>query len=101
MSDDHYRFSLYIAGPSARSERAHTQLIRMCEELLAGRCELVVIDVLQQPDVAEAEKILATPTLVKESPPPRRRVTGDLSDLASVMSALGVVPTDPDPQVSA
>ena len=89
---DHYRFTLYIAGQSTRSERAVGQLMRLCEEVLGGQHEMVVVDVLEQPDVAEAEKILATPTLVKEVPTPKRRITGDLSDIASVMAALGVTP---------
>ena len=101
MNEHHYRFVLYIAGQSTRSERATAQLMRMCDDFLVGRCELVVIDVLEHPDIAESEKILATPTLVKEKPPPKRRVTGDLSDLGRVMSALGVIPADgPDQQVT-
>lgn len=93
---EHYRFILYIAGHSARSERATQQLLNMCEQALHGRYELVVIDVLEQTEVAEQEKILATPTLVKESPLPKRRITGDLSDLNRVLAALGIVINDTD-----
>jgi circadian clock protein KaiB len=96
----YHRFTLYIAGYSPRSEHAIAQLRYVCERMLHGAHELVVVDVLEQPQVAEAEKILATPTLVKEAPPPKRRVTGDLSDLQRVMEALGVILTDSDQEAA-
>jgi circadian clock protein KaiB len=63
-------------------------LRRICEQELSDEYELMVIDVLQQPQLAEDEKILATPTLIKELPPPLRRVIGDLSDTDKVLLGL-------------
>ncbi len=75
-----YAFKLYITGNTPRSERAVNNLRRLCDERLGNGYTLEVIDVLEQPDVAETERVLATPTLVKETPPPTQRITGDLGD---------------------
>jgi len=64
-------------------------LERICAELLGGKAQCATVDVLDSPERADAERILTTPTLVRESPSPRRRVTGDLSDAQRVMVALG------------
>ena len=79
---------LYITGQTPRSERAVANLRRICERFHAEQYDLAIIDVLDRPQLAEDEKILATPTLIKESPPPTRRVIGDLSDTAQVMMML-------------
>lgn len=79
---------LYIAGRTPRTENAISSLKAICERDLSGAYELVVIDVLERPQLAENEKILATPTLVKELPPPLRRVVGDLSDRERVLVGL-------------
>ena len=60
----------------------------MCESDLSGRYELEIIDVLEHPEKAEQDKILATPTLIKQLPPPLRRVIGDLSDSEKVLLGL-------------
>ena len=83
---------------------AVANLRRICEQELQGRYELQVIDVLEQPQLAEDEKILATPTLIKQLPPPLRRVIGDLSDKDKVLLGLEVRPvaladSDPKPNV--
>jgi circadian clock protein KaiB len=65
-------------------------LRRICEQELAGQYELQIIDVLENPQLAEDEKILATPTLIKQLPPPLRRVIGDLSDTEKVLLGLEV-----------
>ncbi len=75
-----YAFKLYVTGNTPRSERAVTNLRRLCDERLGDGYSLEVIDVLEQPDLAETHKVLATPTLVKEAPPPAQRITGDLGD---------------------
>jgi circadian clock protein KaiB len=80
---------------------AVNNLRRICEQELRGQYELQVIDVLEQPELAEEEKILATPTLIKQLPPPLRRVIGDLSDKDKVLFGLEVRPivlTDSDPK---
>jgi circadian clock protein KaiB len=83
---------LYIAGRTMRSERAVLQLRHFCETALAGQYDLAIIDVLEQPHLAEAEKILATPTLIKILPPPLRRIIGDLSDVDQVLLGLDLPP---------
>jgi len=83
-----YLLRLYITGRTPRSERAITNLQRICEEELRGQYEMVVIDVLERPQLAEDEKILATPMLIKQLPPPLRRIIGDLSDTEKVILGL-------------
>lgn len=87
-----YILTLYVTGRTARAEVAIENLKRICEEQLDGQYELSIIDVLEQPQLAEDEKILATPTLIKQLPPPLRRVIGDLSDTEKVLLGLNVRP---------
>lgn len=87
-----YVLKLYITGRSARSERAISNLRVLCEEMLGGQFEVDIIDVLEHPEHAGNAGILVTPTLVKESPPPCRRVIGDLSDVDRVMFELDLSP---------
>ena len=102
-SPSKYLLKLYITGRSHRAEVAIANLRRICNEELDGRYELEIIDVLEHPQVAEDEKILATPTLVKQLPPPLRRVIGDLSDRDKVLLGLEVVrgPRTTNPEGSA
>lgn len=92
-----YLLKLYITGSSSRSEIAIANLRRICEQELGGQYELQVIDVLEHPQLAEDEKILATPTLIKQLPPPLRRVIGDLSDKDKVLLGLEVRPSRSTP----
>jgi circadian clock protein KaiB len=88
---------LYIAGLTPRSERAIANLRQICEEELGNHYEMVIIDVLERPQVAEDERILVTPTLVKPVPLPSRRVVGDLSDTKKVLLELDLLsPTKPE-----
>ncbi len=88
-----FRFTLYVAGDTARSQQAYADLRRICQERLGdGDFEVAVVDVTTDPDAAEAERILTTPTVVKEEPAPRRRITGDLSDAQKVLAGLGLGP---------
>lgn len=84
---------LYITGNTRRSERAIANLRRICEVDLAGDVEVQVIDVLEQPDMADAARVMATPTLIRLLPPPIRRIVGDLSDTESVMCGLDLQKT--------
>lgn len=79
---------LYVAGRTPRTEQAIATIRQICEQELEGAYDFTVIDVLERPQLAENEKILATPTLVKELPPPLRRVVGDLSDRERVLIGL-------------
>jgi circadian clock protein KaiB len=87
-----YILKLYVTGKTPRAEKAIANLRRICEEELRGQYELNIIDVLEHPQLAEDEKILATPTLIKRLPPPLRRVIGDLSDKEKVLLGLDVWP---------
>lgn len=81
-----------MTGDSARTGTAIANLRRICEQELEGRYDLEIIDVLENPELAEDEKILATPTLIKSLPLPLRRVIGDLSDTEKVLLGLQVQP---------
>lgn len=82
---DKYLNKLHVTGRTPRTQQAIRNLERICEDELGGRYELVVIDVLKRPQLAEDEKLLATPTVVKELPVPIRCVIGDLSDTERVL----------------
>jgi circadian clock protein KaiB len=87
---------LYVTGHTTRTRTAIANLRRLCREELDGKCEIQVIDVLQEPQLAEEERILATPTLIKTLPPPVRRVIGDLSDSEKVLLGLDIQIPDDD-----
>jgi circadian clock protein KaiB len=90
-----YLLKLYVTGRTPRSEKAIANLRRICNEELHGQYEMQIVDVLEHPQLAEDEKILATPTLIKRLPPPLRRVIGDLSDTEKVLLGLDVWPETP------
>lgn len=87
---DPVRLTLYVAGDSVRSQQAIANLRRIVGAGVEGDAEYSVVDVLEHPERAEAARILTTPTVVREAPAPARRVTGDLSDLRTVVAALGL-----------
>lgn len=90
-----YILKLYVTGSSPRAEQAIANLRRICEEDLSGEYALEIIDVIEQPEAAERDKVLATPTLIKQLPPPLRRVIGDLSDREKVILGLELRPRAP------
>jgi circadian clock protein KaiB len=90
---DKYVIKLYVTGQTPRAQAAIDNLRLLCEQELGGRYELVVIDVLERPQLAEDEKILATPTVVKELPAPIRRIIGDLSVSERVLLGLDLRPS--------
>jgi circadian clock protein KaiB len=79
---------LYVTGATPRAQTAIANLRRICDQELGGQYELEIIDVLEHPELAENDKILATPTLIKQLPPPLRKVIGDLSDKEKVLLGL-------------
>lgn len=85
------KLKLYITGRTPKSERAISNLKKVIQEQLAGEYELEIIDVLEKPQLAENDKILATPTLLKELPPPIRRIVGDMSETEKVLLGLDLV----------
>jgi circadian clock protein KaiB len=86
--NDFYVLRLYVAGLTARSRHAIANITSICEENLAGRYDLQVIDIYQRPILAREEQIVATPTLVKKLPAPLRRLIGDLSEKEKVLVGL-------------
>jgi circadian clock protein KaiB len=83
---------LYVTGKTPRSEAAVQNLRQLCEQYLYGKYEIRIIDILEHPQLAEDEHILATPTLIKELPPPLRRLIGDLSEKEKVLIGLDIRP---------
>jgi len=91
-----YQLRLFIAGTSPRSQRTIENLRRICRNHLANHFRLVIIDIYQQPELAEADQVVAAPTLLKLTPLPVRRIIGDLSDEARVLRGLGIFPPPGD-----
>ncbi|XYD10425.1 circadian clock KaiB family protein [Methylobacterium sp. NMS12] len=84
------RLRLFVAGTAPRSLRAVEILRRVCETHIAGRYDLEIVDIYQQPDLAERDGILAAPTLLKLAPGPERRLSGDLLDEGRVLRGLEI-----------
>ncbi len=87
-----YSLKLYVAGTSRRSATAIRNITEICEHYLAGRYELRIIDIYQQPTLARGEQIIAAPTLIKSLPVPLRRLIGDLADTRKVLVGLDLRP---------
>jgi circadian clock protein KaiB len=83
---------LYIAGQTPRSAAAFANLKKLCEEHLPGRYKIEVIDLLEHPQLAAGDQIVAVPTLVKMLPEPLRRVVGDLSNTERALVGLQLRP---------
>ena len=87
---DGYDFRLYISGPAAASARAVVNTRRFCELHLPGRYRLHILDLSENVALATADQIVAAPTLIRLSPLPVRRFIGDMSNVARLLSSLGV-----------
>lgn len=85
---------LYVAGQTPRSLAAISNLHRICDEHLAGNCQVEVVDLLERPQLAEGDQIIAIPTLVRRLPLPMRKVIGDLSDTERTLVGLQLRPRD-------
>ena len=88
-----YVLRLYVTGMTPRSIRAVENVRTICEEHLQGRYDLEVIDIYQQPTLAEGEQIIATPTLIQKLPRPLRKVIGDMSSTERVLVGLDLQPS--------
>ena len=86
-----YVLRLFVAGATARSLQAILRVRELCATELKGRCKLEVIDIYQQPALASANQIVATPTLIKEFPKPVRRFIGNLANLTGLFAELDLV----------
>lgn len=93
-TEDRYVLKLYVTGSTARATQAIANIHALCDEHLAGRYDLEVIDIYQQPDAAALEQIIAAPTLIKQEPAPARRVVGNLSDREKILLSLNIVPDE-------
>ena len=89
------RLKLFVAGDSPRARAAAANLARACEGLVDGPAHIDTVDILADPDSADEFRVLTTPTVVRVSPAPRRRVTGDLRDITQVLVALDLHPLTP------
>jgi circadian clock protein KaiB len=87
-----YELRLYVAGKTQKSITALQNLKQYCEEHLQGEYVIEVIDLLEQPQLAEGDQILAIPTLVKKVPEPVRKIIGDLSNEEKVLVGLDIRP---------
>jgi len=86
-----YLLRLYITGNSVKSQRAIANLLKLCRDELSNQYQVEIIDVLEEPQKAEKEKILVTPTLIKQLPPPLQRIIGDLSNREKVIFGLDLI----------
>jgi circadian clock protein KaiB len=93
MTDEKkWELRLYIAGKTEKSITALTNLKKYCEEHLKGQYKIEVIDLMERPQLAEGDQILAVPTLVRKVPEPIRKIIGDLSDKEKVLVGLNIIP---------
>jgi circadian clock protein KaiB len=81
---------LYVAGANYHSLKALQNIKQICEEYLPGQYQLEVIDIYQQPGLVLVENVFAVPTLVKELPPPVKKIIGDLSNSVNVLVGLNI-----------
>ena len=86
---------LYVAGQTPKSVAALNNLHRICEQHLAGRYRVQIIDLLLNPQLASNDQIVAIPTLVRSLPPPLRKIIGDLSRTDRVLVGLQIHPAEP------
>ncbi len=87
-----WNLRLYVAGQTAKSLTAFENLKKLCEEHLAGQYNIEVIDLLEHPQLARGDQIVARPTLVRKLPPPIRKIIGDLSNTERVLVGLDLRP---------
>jgi circadian clock protein KaiB len=85
-----YELTLVVSGASSVSARAVRNARALCEAHLAGRYDLTIVDINQDPELARGRRVLATPTLLKDQPAPARMLVGDLSDSETVLAALDI-----------
>ncbi len=88
--DGPWLLRLYVAGQSPKSLDAYVNLKAICDEHLDGRYEIEIVDLVEHPDQATTDEVLALPTLVRRQPPPSRRIIGNLSDTQRVLASLNL-----------
>lgn len=91
-NEDTWELRLYVAGQSSKSMAAFANLKKICEEHLPGRYSIEVIDLLESPQLAKGDEIVAIPTLVRRLPEPIRKIVGDLSNTEKTLVGLQLRP---------
>jgi circadian clock protein KaiB len=89
-----WELRLYVAGQTPKSVAAFANLRKICDEHLAGKYRIEVIDLLKNPQLAKGDQILAVPTLVRKLPQPVRKIIGDLSNTERVLVGLDLIPVN-------
>jgi len=92
LAGGHYNLRLYVAGQTPKSITALANLKKICEEHLVGRYQIEVIDLLEHPQLAAGDQIVAVPTLVRRLPEPLKRIIGNLSNMERVLVGLDLRP---------
>jgi circadian clock protein KaiB len=92
MATQDYNLRLYVAGQTPKSIAAIANLKRLCEQHLPGRYNIDVVDLMQDPTLAQRDQIVAIPTLIRQLPEPIRRIIGDLSNSDRVLIGLDIEP---------
>ena len=93
-TEKRWRLRLYVAGQSSKSLTAFANLKKICEEHLKGQYSIEVIDLLENPQLAQGDQILAVPTLIRKLPEPMKRIIGDLSNTDKVLVGLDIKPLE-------
>lgn len=93
-AEDHYVLVLFVTGTTPRSTQAVETVRNLCEEHLAGRYELDVVDIYQNPERLASDQIVAAPTLLKKMPIPSQRFVGNLSDRERIRIGLNLTESD-------
>ncbi len=93
-NDEVWTLRLYVAGQTPKSVAAFANLKKICEEFLAGKYRIEVIDLLENPQLAKGDQILAIPTLVRKLPEPVKKIIGDLSNTEKVLVGLDLRPAE-------
>lgn len=99
-SDEQFELRLYVAGQTPKSIQAFANLKKICEEHLRGRYTIEVVDLLENPGLAEGDQILAIPTLVRKLPEPIKKIIGDLSETERVLIGLDLRPKPRQERIS-
>ena len=92
QDDEYYILKLYVAGQTSKSLTAFANLKKICDEHLKSRYRIVVVDLLEHPQLAKGDQIQAIPTLVRKLPEPVRKIIGDLSNTERVLVGLDLKP---------
>jgi circadian clock protein KaiB len=94
-----YDLTLFVTGASALSARAISDVRALCDTYLRGRYQLQVVDIRRNPDLVTSRGVLASPTLIKDFPLPKRVLVGNLSNTNRMLLALDIAPVTPDPSI--